>query len=296
MPILRNMGPIISQTSELRSRAGWHCVPRDGRRRGHRYGSDRFDFEDDPDAWLGYWYQVRQPLPILVFLAPLLAAYELGIAYLGGAGADAARTGIDRWVRQALTRVGLGGDLVLPLTLVGILTAWLIVAGPRTWRLRAVWLVGMAAESLALGLGLIGLSRLVDRGIAWLEAHPVLLAAGPGGGTEATLLPLVGYLGAGIYEEAVFRLALLPILYVAFRIIQAPDLLAGTLAVTGSALAFSVAHHAGLPGEPFTWYAFIFRWLAGIVFAWIFIVRGFGIAVGAHVAYDVLVGYAGWAA
>ena len=66
------------------------------------------------------------------------------------------------------------------------------------------------------------------------------------------------------------------------------------LAVTGSALLFSIAHHAGAPGEAFTWYAFSFRWLAGIYFAWVFVVRGFGIAVGTHTAYDLLVGWFDW--
>ena len=50
----------------------------------------------------------------------------------------------------------------------------------------------------------------------------------------------------------------------------------------------------GTPGEAFTWFAFIFRWLAGVYFAWVFVVRGFGVAVGAHTAYDILVGWLGW--
>ena len=34
----------------------------------------------------------------------------------------------------------------------------------------------------------------------------------------------------------------------------------------------------------------LFRTLAGLYFAWLYCVRGFGIAVGAHAGYDVLVG------
>ena len=59
-------------------------------------------------------------------------------------------------------------------------------------------------------------------------------------------------------------------------------------------LLFSLAHHAGTPGEAFTWFAFVFRWLAGVYFAWVFVVRGFGVAVGTHTAYDLLVGWLGW--
>jgi hypothetical protein len=105
---------------------------------------------------------------------------------------------------------------------------------------------------------------------------------------------LIGFLGAGVYEEALFRLALVPLFFGVLRLLQMPTVLASSLAVTSSALLFSLAHHAGTPGEAFTWFAFIFRWLAGVYFAWVFVVRGFGVAVGTHSAYDVLVGWLGW--
>ena len=97
-----------------------------------------------------------------------------------------------------------------------------------------------------------------------------------------------------MYEEALFRLLLVPAAVRALRLLQAPTVLASTLAVTASALLFSLAHHAGTPGESFTWFAFIFRWLAGVYFAWVFVIRGFGVAVGTHTAYDILVGWVGW--
>lgn len=231
-------------------------------------------------------------MPSLLFILPMLLAYEIGVARLGGTSPELLRTGVDRWMREALSMTGIGVEFVAPLAVVGLLVAWMIAAGPRTWAFRPSWLLGMAVESVLLAAALIGLSRLVDRGLTWLEGQPVLLMTGVEFDSE--LAPLIGFLGAGIYEEALFRLALIPVLYWVSRIVQAPDVLAGTLAVTGSSLAFSIAHHAGVPGEVFTWYAFVFRWLAGVLFAWIFLVRGFGIAVGTHVAYDVLVGYAGW--
>ena len=87
---------------------------------------------------------------------------------------------------------------------------------------------------------------------------------------------------------------LVPLFFAVLRALQTPIVLASALAVTGSALLFSIAHHAGTPGEAFTWFAFIFRWLAGVFFAWVYVVRGFGIAVGTHTTYDVLVGWLGW--
>ena len=62
----------------------------------------------------------------------------------------------------------------------------------------------------------------------------------------------------------------------------------------GLGLALLAGPPRGDAGEAFTWFAFIFRWLAGVFFAWVFVVRGFGVAVGTHTAYDILVGWLGW--
>jgi hypothetical protein len=57
-----------------------------------------------------------------------------------------------------------------------------------------------------------------------------------------------------------------------------------------TSLLFSAAHYIGPLGDAFELYSFAFRALAGIFFATLFVVRGFGIAAGAHAAYDMLVG------
>ncbi len=254
---------------------------------------DRYLDEFGDDERDSYWRQTRQPLVNLLFVVPLIVAYEVGVRQFG-AGAISARTGVDHWIGEVAKSVGLGESSLLPWAVVGILTVWLLASGPWAWRARPSWLLGMAIESVVLGIALIGLSRLVDRGFGWLDQNPIMLSASPFfPGLDATLLPILGFLGAGLYEEAVFRLALLPLLYWILRIVQAPELLAGTLAITGSAAAFSIAHHVGPHGDPFTLYVFAFRWLAGVAFAWIFVVRGFGIVVGTHIAYDLFIGYAG---
>jgi hypothetical protein len=66
--------------------------------------------------------------------------------------------------------------------------------------------------------------------------------------------------------------------------------LAAAVATIGSAALFSGAHHIGPFGERFERYVFLFRLLAGIYFALLFRLRGFGIAVGTHAFYDIIVG------
>jgi hypothetical protein len=65
---------------------------------------------------------------------------------------------------------------------------------------------------------------------------------------------------------------------------------AALLASAGGAIGFAAAHHVGPYGEPMNPYVFLFRAIAGLYFTVLFIARGFGIAVGAHAGYDILVG------
>ena len=256
-----------------------------------RFGYDHAWWgEPEPTGPAGpsYWALTRRPLPCLAFVAPILLAYELGVLWVGGPSAEAFRTGADAWMRRGLASLGLTDHWLLPLGLVMTLLAWQ-ARNAGNWRFPPRALLGMLGESLVLAVALVGLSRLLDAGFATLErtGPPVLATGHP-------LAPLIGFLGAGVYEEALFRLLLVPAIYVTLRALQTPQVLASSLAVTASALLFSLAHHAGTPGETFTWFAFIFRWLAGVYFAWVFVVRGFGVAVGTHAAYDVFVGWLGW--
>ncbi len=222
-----------------------------------------------------------------------MLAYELGIVWLGGDADALLRTGADAWLRRSLATLGLTDHWLLPMALVVALLVWHVLT-LRNWRFAPIILPGMAAESLVLALALVGMSHLLDLGFTALDhAGPPLLSTttARSGTPTATFL---GFLGAGVYEEALFRLALIPVCFGLLRVLRTPQILASAATITVSSLLFSLAHHAGTPGEAFTWFAFVFRWLAGVFFAWVFVVRGFGVAVGTHTAYDLFVGWLGW--
>jgi Type II CAAX prenyl endopeptidase Rce1-like len=267
--------------------------PRKSRRPRSRYGYDHRWWGESAPVEPGersYWSTTRRPLPALAFILPILLAYEAGVIWLGGPSADALRAGADAWVRHGLANLGFTDRWLLPVGLISGLLAWQSV-DRRDWRFHPLTLWGMAVESLLLAVGLVGLSKLVDLGFSRLDGPSLLAASSP---TRLPIAPVIGFLGAGLYEEALFRLALIPLLFRGLRLVLVPSFFALTLAVTASSLIFSLAHHAGVPGESFTWFAFIFRWLAGVFFAWVFVVRGFGVAVGTHTAYDLLVGWLDW--
>jgi hypothetical protein len=56
-----------------------------------------------------------------------------------------------------------------------------------------------------------------------------------------------------------------------------------------AAALFSTAHHLGPYGQPYSTYLFVFRLLAGLSFALLFQARGFGVAVGSHACYNVMI-------
>ena len=251
------------------------------------------------DDWLlerrptSYWAATRRPFPSLLLVAPLVLAYECGVLWLGKSVPGSVRTGADTWMRNGLSSLGLSDHWLLPLLLVLILLTWQVL-NFYDWRFSPGILAGMVLESVLWAVVLLGISRLIDVGFCYLEQTGSPLLAVNAGGVEPSVSSLIGYLGAGVYEETLFRLIMVPILYSALKFLQIPQVLSSALAVTGSALLFALAHHAGSPGESFTWFAFVFRWMAGVFFAWVFVLRGFGIAVGSHTMYDILVGWIAW--
>src|SRR5205823_7956953 len=103
---------------------------------------------------------------------------------------------------------------------------------------------------------------------------------------------LVAFIGAGIYEEVLFRLVLLCGTVRLLEWAKIPRQYSILPVGLAGALAFAAVHHLGAYGEPFDGFVFLFRTLAGCYFALLFCVRGFGIAVGAHACYDIIVGAA----
>ncbi len=149
----------------------------------------------------------------------------------------------------------------------------------------------MAVESVAGALVLWGLSRLYGPALDWLG---ITLSLPPPAESPplntAAVGQVVTYVGAGIYEEVLFRLALYGLLRSVLTAAQVSARAAVALAAVTAAALFAAAHHVGPHGEPVDGFNFLFRVLAGLYFTAVFQLRGFGVAVGAHACYDVLVG------
>lgn len=231
-----------------------------------------------------YWDQSVQPLYCLMLVGPLLFLYEAGVTWLGPLGL---RNGADIWLRGCLQHVGLGGYFLLPLfTCVGFL-AWHHVSR-QDWKVRGEIVSGMICESFVLGLLVLILAQVGGRVLQHsvsIEKHAAALQNGN------SIPYMLSYIGAGIYEELLFRLVMLSGAIFVCRRIGAGTLAATALAVASTSLLFAAAHYELFfdVGLAFTWDSFLFRSVAGALFSLLYLSRGFGIVVGTHVVYDILV-------
>lgn len=231
-----------------------------------------------------YWSRTREPLVCLVFLAPLLIVYEVGVFWMASGKSDALRNGADLWMRAGLDTFGMNHPLVPPLLIVAGLMAWHL-GGGYYWRVLPDTLAGMLAESLLFAFALVVVGQATDLVFQRMGAGPAALAFSREHAERA-----ISFVGAGIYEEVMFRLFLLPVCYGCFRLGGLPPRRAAAMGILASSLAFSLAHYVGPGADQMQLFTFTFRVMAGAFFAILFFTRGFGVTVGCHAVYDLLVG------
>jgi membrane protease YdiL (CAAX protease family) len=116
------------------------------------------------------------------------------------------------------------------------------------------------------------------------------LAGGGAVAHQSFLGRIVMSLGAGVYEETVFRLGIMVgVAAVLEKVVGMGRWVAASIALVVSALLFSAMHHIPPYGDPFSFGVFIFRALAGVIFGLLFWFRGFAVAVYTHALYDLYV-------
>ena len=236
-----------------------------------------------------YYWQTLRPIVCLAFVIPWLLFYETAVLMTDS---PSVRGGVDAWLQWAFDRLGLGPLVILPLvTIVALLVRhhWM----HDDWRFDPRVLLGMLVESAGLGLILYWAAAachlvLAPQVMTTEMSEPISsVLLGP---AHASWVRTVAYVGSGIYEELVFRLLLFSGLVIWSRRWFSHPHPAWWLAMVVSSSLFAILHFDLInpAGAPFDWGGFWFRFCASSIFCAIYLFRGFGIAVGAHVAYDIL--------
>jgi hypothetical protein len=239
-----------------------------------------------------YWRTSRQARYSLTFALPLLLLYEGLAAALSQSAFAGVRNGADVLLKTAFVALGgRRGIAVFGLLLLGV-GVWVVWRDarkhPGPFKMRVLAL--MLAESMMYA-ALFG--TVVSVLTALLLSGPLALlqtGAGAGGGAFGGLSfesQLVVSLGAGLYEELLFRVLLVSGLVGIGLALGWRRWAAVGVAVVVSALIFSGFHYLGPLGDPLTLPSFTYRFIAGLLLSGLYVVRGFGITAWTHALYDV---------
>ncbi|AQT67549.1 CAAX amino terminal protease self- immunity [Anaerohalosphaera lusitana] len=260
-----------------------------------------------PDSYLD---RTSRPVYALVYLLGFIVFYEFGTIMMNPAILDKTlsqwhvRVVSFVWIQNILEYLGFSHRMTwiaAPAAVIIILLV-LQITSKSSWYVNLFDFIPMTLECIVLAVPLLVLSLLVN-------AYPIGQAAGgflaeisaQAGEGGFLLSPLMSQIitgiGAGIYEELIFRLILISIIMIVLQ--DFIGLGKGSslfIAIVVSAFLFSIHHHFFfVDGEfttskhdPFTVATFTFRFLAGIYFAAVFAFRGFAIVASSHAFYDII--------
>jgi hypothetical protein len=283
--------------------------------------SQLFNFTRD-----SYLERTSRPMYAIAFLLPFILFYEIGTVLINTDVLNRTQVRVVAfvWLQDFLLYLGTGDKLawIAPPLVVMVILLGLQVAAHKPWWFCFSDYLPMVVECILLAIPLIVLSLFFNSpvsgppGGAQLPPPPVvgsyaaapeqaaivgerllLLAQSAGGEMtgRSLMADIVTGVGAGIYEELVFRLILICALMVLFQDVIGIDHKNGViLSVLISAALFSAHHHIVYVngrfshGDPFTWIVYVFRTSAGVYFAALFAIRGFGIAAGTHAVYNII--------
>lgn len=234
-----------------------------------------------------YFDASKKPLQILVFLLPLVIVYEIGLAFFLPTDEGVLTNKAHETLLRFFDTFGItaGGGLYLGgIVLVVVLLVWHILTKDK-WKIDRSVLGLMVAESILLTIPLIVLAQVILRS----STDPQGIAA-----SLATAAPLqLGSLsiwsklsisiGAGLYEELLFRMLLIAVIHTLLvDIIKISANSGAMISVIISAIAFTIYHPLDGAGS------MVFYFMAGLYFGSVYAVRGFGIVVGVHAVYDII--------
>lgn len=235
---------------------------------------------------MNYWSATRAPRYSIVFAVPLLVTYEILAWAMGRSGISEVRNGADVLLKNLF--IALGGRYGLTAFAAVLLVVGLFLVGKdvrKNGRPIARNFAGMVLESVVYAM-LLGIVASALTSI--LLTGRLMLVQGPPAAQFSTPVQLMVSLGAGLYEELVFRVLLVSgLAALGARVFGMKTVPAGIMAAVLGALIFSAFHYIGPYGDPFQLGSFTFRAIAGLLFSGLYLTRGFGITAWSHALYDV---------
>ena len=226
-----------------------------------------------------YWRSTRSPLYSFLFTIPLFLIYEIGIFLTSSDDMFVLRNGADALMRQILATFGITGLYWIGVIFfIGFIITFILQR--KYWEeteIHSDYFLLMMVESVMWSVL-----------IYFLMSNIYLLLMNPTGSMLVQQVTLA--VGAGIYEEFLFRVLLIAGISVILGFIfQWSDKSRNWAAMVIAAGIFSSFHFIGEYGDFFSFNIFMVRFLAGIVLGTLYFLRGFGITAWSHAVYDLIV-------
>lgn len=240
---------------------------------------------------MSYWDASKSASYGFIAALPLFLLYEVLILLVNGDRASQIRVGADVWIKQLLSVFGAGAMTSLAILVFIIGVTVFIRERKKKIPIRINylgWLVGESAVYAVVVAFVV--SAVVGLIFSMSLGHfDVIMIPGQETSPPGTMMMLVLSIGAGLYEELIFRVVLVGSLFWVLQNWMGKKRAAYILSAIIGALIFSGVHYIGSLGDAFTLSSFTFRFLFGLALNGIFLVRGFGVAAWTHALYDVLV-------
>jgi hypothetical protein len=224
-----------------------------------------------------YYHRSKSLANSFLFILPLLVLYEVGIAMQGSEIKNTA----DVVIKTPLIFFGKNGSLIFNLLVIAFLFVSVFYV-EKEYRFSSLIFIPMLMEGAVYSL-FVG---YVLGFVVYEVLFPLALAKPFSADMWQGIVLSVG---AGVYEEIVFRLLLVSLLYFIFtRLLKIKKPISAIISVLIGALIFAAVHYTGTLKDSFTYASFTFRLLSGLVLSAIFMFRGLGVVAYTHAIYDVL--------
>ena len=228
---------------------------------------------------MSYLLKSRTSFYSFLFTLPLFFLYEVNIVFLSWDDILVVRNGADFLMRNILESFDIYGLYGLGLVyLLGLLVTYIFfIKDDQQQEVKVNFLFIMLAESMLWSVVLyFSLFKFM------------VLLMNPTGKTILQQVTLA--IGAGIYEEFLFRVLLIAGLSGILGFVFMWDkTFKNIIAVVLSGGIFSAFHFMGEYGDFFSMELFLIRFFAGLILGVLYMYRGFGITAYTHSIYDLIV-------
>ena len=228
---------------------------------------------------MSYLLKSRTSFYSFLFTLPLFFLYEVNILFLSWDDILVVRNGADFLMRNILESFDIYGLYGLGLVFfLGLLVTYIFfIKEDQKQEVNVNFLFIMLAESMLWSVVLY-----------FLLFKFMVLLMNPVGKTILQQVTLA--IGAGIYEEFLFRVLLIAGLSgILGFVFMWNKTFKNIIAVVLSGGIFSAFHFMGEYGDFFSMELFLIRFFAGLILGVLYMYRGFGITAYTHSIYDLIV-------